>query len=298
MPPHASLRPNRPLLGILFMCTASTLFPMMNGLVQVLSPRYASEQLVWARQGSHVIFLLALFMPTRGWALFHTSQLKWQILRSIVLMCSTLFFFSGVKHLPLAKAAAIGFMGPFFVTLMAWPILGERISIPRLLAILVGFLGVLVIIRPGTEVFHWASLLMLASSLCYAFYQILTRIVGGHDKPETSALFSALVGTAVLSFYVPYVWSPIQSWSDGALMFSLGILGGLGHYCVARALIYTQANIAAPFVYWQMVGSVVIGYMISGYLPDAVTWIGAAVIIAAGVYIGWRETREKAVKVE
>ena len=93
-----------------------------------------------------------------------TSQLKWQILRSVVLMVSTLCFFFGVKHLPLAKAASISFMGPFFVTLMAWPILGERISLPRLAAILVGFLGVLVIIRPGSEVFQWASLLILGSA--------------------------------------------------------------------------------------------------------------------------------------
>ena len=131
------------------------------------------------------------------------------------------------------------------------------------------------------------------SAVCYAFYQILTRFVGGHDQPETSAFYSALVGTVVLTFYVPFTWTPVQSWSDAALMFSLGILGGLGHYCVARALIYAQANMAAPFLYWQMVGSVIVGYLLSGYLPDAMTWLGAAIIVAAGLYIGWRETREE-----
>ncbi len=279
------------------MCTASTLFPIMNGLVQVLSTRYDTEQLVWARQSSHLVFLLALFGPSLGWSLVRTSQLKWQILRSVVLLVSTLCFFSGVKFLPLAKAASISFMGPFFVALMAWPMLGERISLHRLIAIIFGFMGVLVIIRPGTEVFQWASLLILASAICYAFYQILTRFVGGHDRPETSAVFSALVGTLVLSLHVPFVWMPILSWTDGALMCSLGILGGLGHYCVARALIYVQANIAAPFVYWQLVGSVIVGYMVSSYIPDHYTWLGAAIIIAAGLYIGWRESREKAPRV-
>lgn len=281
----------------MFMCTASTLFPIMNGLVQVLSTRYDTEQLVWARQSSHLVFLLALFGPSLGWSLVRTSQLKWQILRSVVLLVSTLCFFSGVKFLPLAKAASISFMGPFFVALMAWPMLGERISLHRLIAIIFGFMGVLVIIRPGTEVFQWASLLILASAICYAFYQILTRFVGGHDRPETSAVFSALVGTLVLSLHVPFVWMPILSWTDGALMCSLGILGGLGHYCVARALIYVQANIAAPFVYWQLVGSVIVGYMVSSYIPDHYTWLGAAIIIAAGLYIGWRESREKAPRV-
>ena len=166
--------------------------------------RYGTEQLVWARQGSHLLFLIALFAPSLGIGLVRTRQAKWQILRSVVLMVSTLCFFNGVKHLPLAKAASISFMGPFFVTLMAWPMLGERISVPRLMAILFGFLGVLVIIRPGSGVFQWASLLILASALCYAFYQILTRFVGNHDKPETSAVYSALVGTVALSFYVPF----------------------------------------------------------------------------------------------
>lgn len=275
------------------MCTASTLFPIMNGLVQVLSTRYGTEQLVWARQGSHLVFLLALFGPSLGVGLVRTAQLKWQILRSVVLLLSTLCFFSGVKVLPLAKAASISFMGPLFVTLMAWPMLGERISVQRLTAIVFGFLGVLVIIRPGSEVFQWASLLILGSAVCYAFYQILTRFVGGHDRPETSAVYSALVGTVVLSVYVPFVWAPILSWPDAALMFSLGILGGLGHYCVARALIYAQANIAAPFVYWQLVGASVVGYLISSHIPDRYTWLGAAIIISAGLFIGWRESREK-----
>jgi len=286
-------RPNRTLLGILFMCAACSLFPVMNGLVQVLSARYGTEQLVWARQGSHLVLMIALFAPSLGLGLIRTKKLKWQILRSVVLLVSTLFFFSGVKFLPLAKAASIGFMGPFFVALMAWPILGERLSWPRLLAIAIGFAGALLIIRPRSEMFQWASLLIVGSSFCYALYQILTRFVGGHDKPETSAVYSALVGTLVLSLYVPFAWSPIQSWGDGALMFSLGILGGLGHYCVARALVYAQANLVAPFVYWQLVGAVVVGYVISGHLPDAYTWLGAAIIVAAGLYIGWRETREK-----
>jgi drug/metabolite transporter (DMT)-like permease len=293
MPPAAPQAPNRTLTGILFMLTASSLFPVMNGLVQVLSARYSSEQVVWARSASHLVFVLALFAPSLGAALLRTTQLRWQIVRSAVHLGSMLCFFNGVKYLPLAKAASISFTTPFIVALLAWPMLGERMSLNRLVAVVVAFLGVLVVIRPGSEVFQWASLLILGSSTCYALYQVLTRRVAGHDLPETSAVYSAVMGTLVMTIVLPFVWIMPVSWADAALLFSLGILGGLGHYCVARAMTYAQANILAPFMYWQMVGAVAVGYMISSLLPDAATWIGTAIISCAGLYIAWYETRRR-----
>ena len=151
----------------------------------------------------------------------------------------------------------------------------------------------LVIIRPGTDVFQWASLYMLGSAICYALYQILTRRVAGYDSAETTAVYSALVGTVVMSIVAPFVWTPIASWTDAGLLFSLGIIGGTAHYFVARAMTYAEASIIAPFGYWQLVGSVVVGYVISGYLPDSFTWIGAGIIMCAGSYIAWHETRSR-----
>jgi drug/metabolite transporter (DMT)-like permease len=293
MPPAASLAPNRTLIGILFMLAAASLFPVMNGLVQILSTRYSTEQIVWARAASHFIFVLALFVPPLGVAVVRTTTPKWQVIRSMVHLMSMLFFFTGVKYLPLAKAASISFTAPFFVALLAWPMLGERITLNRLLAVIVAFVGVLVVIRPGTDVFQWASLYMLGSAICYGLYQILTRKVAGHDSAETTAVYSALVGTVVMSIWVPLVWTPIASWTDAALLFSLGIIGGTAHYFVARAMTCAEASIIAPFGYWQLVGSVVVGYVISGYLPDSYTWIGAAIIMGAGSYIAWHETRTR-----
>jgi drug/metabolite transporter (DMT)-like permease len=290
MPANAVTTSNRVLLGILFMCVAGSLFPVMNGLVQVLSPRYSTEQLVWARVTSHFLFILVLFGSTFGIGVLRTRQLKWQIGRSMVLLMSTAMFFSGVKYLPLAKAAAISFAAPFIVSLLAWPTLGERVSPARLAAVVVGFLGVLFVIRPGSELFHWASVLILGSATCYALYQIITRRLAGTDLPETSAIYSAVVGTVAMSLVVPFFWEMPLDWADAALMFSLGIIGGLGHYCVARAMVYAPANIVAPFAYWQMIGSVIVGYIISGLLPDLSTWIGAGIIVGAGLYIAWCET--------
>src|SRR5262245_2855290 len=290
----AAAAPNRTLMGIACMLLASSLFPLMNGLVQILSERYSTEQLVWARASSHLVFILALFTPRSGMALLRTATLKWQIVRSGVHLMSMMCFFTGVKYLPLAKAASISFTTPFFVALLACPMLGERITPRRLMASVVAFFGVLSVIRPGTAVFHWASLFMVGSAICYGLYQILTRHVARHgDTAETSAVYSASVATVVMSLVAPFVWSPIAGWADAALMFSLGIIGGLGHYFIARAMIYAQANVIAPFGYWQLVGSVIVGYFISGYLPDIFTWIGAAIIVCAGVYIAWSETRER-----
>jgi drug/metabolite transporter (DMT)-like permease len=293
MPPATPVAPNRTLIGILFMLAAASLFPVMNGLVQVLSARYTTEQIVWARAASHFVFISALFVPPLGVAVLRSATPKWQVIRSMVHLMSMLFFFTGVKYLPLAKAASISFTAPFFVALLAWPMLGERITASRLMAVLVAFVGVLIVIRPGTDVFQWASLYMLGSAVCYGLYQILTRRVAGHDSAETSAVYSALVGTVVMSIVAPFVWTPIASWVDGALLFSLGIIGGTAHYFVARAMVNAQASIIAPFGYWQLIGSVVVGYIISGYLPDLFTWVGAGIIVCAGLYIAWNETRPR-----
>jgi drug/metabolite transporter (DMT)-like permease len=275
------------------MLAAASLFPVMNGLVQVLSASYSTEQIVWARAASHFVFVLALFLPPLGVAVARTRAPKWQIIRSMVHLMSMLFFFTGVKYLPLAKATSISFTAPFIVAVLAWPMLGERMTRSRIAAIAVAFLGVLIVIRPGTDVFQWASLYMLGSATCYALYQILTRRVAGYDSAETTAVYSALVGSIVMSIWVPFVWTPIASWTDAALLFSLGIIGGTAHYFVARAMTYAEASIIAPFGYWQLVGSVIVGYVISGYLPDSFTWIGAGIIVCAGSYIAWNETREK-----
>jgi drug/metabolite transporter (DMT)-like permease len=290
----APARTTAVLRGIVFMCLAGTVFPVMNGLVQVLSPRYSSEQIVWARTLSHTIFVLALFGPRFGVArLVTTIEPKWQLLRSIALLISTLCFFSGVKHLALAKAASISFIAPFIVALLAWPMLGERVSLQRLAAVVVAFVGVLVVIRPGSDVFQWASVYILGSATSYAFYQVFTRKVAGRDLPETSAVYSALLGTIVMSCALPWIWQPISGWLDVLMLASLGVLGGLGHYFVARAFTYAPASVLSPFQYFQMLGSVIVGYLFMGNLPDAATWLGASIIISAGLYIGWRETREK-----
>lgn len=166
------------------MCAASTLFPIMNGIVQILSPRYPSEQIIWARTAGHLLIVLVLIVPRFGIGVLATRRPGAQIWRSLLLLASTTLFFFAVKDVPLAKAASISFLAPFFVTLLALPMLGERIDPKRLAAVTVGFLGVLVVIRPGTEMFQPAALLIVGSAFCYAVYQVLTRKVAYVDGLE------------------------------------------------------------------------------------------------------------------
>lgn len=283
----------RPLVGIVLMLAASTLFPVMNGLVKLLSAGYPSEQIVWARNATHLIFVLALFAPRRGWAIFRSRDLKTQIARSALLLASTICFFLAVKHIALGKAATIQFISPFIVTLLAWRFLGEALVPARLAAVTLGFLGTVIVIRPGTDIFQWADLLPVISSGFYAAYQVLTRFVADKDPPETSVVYSALIGTLAMALTLPFVWTTPTSAFDAIVLFGLGILGGLGHYCLARAMQHAEASVISPFNYWQIVGSAAFGLLVFDEFPDAFVWLGAVVIVAAGLFMAWHEARDR-----
>lgn len=283
----------RPAIGILFMLGSATLFPVMNGFVKMLSADYASEQIIWARNATHLLFVLALFAPRRGWTIFRTRRPALQFGRSLLLLLSTICFFTAVKYIDLGKAATIQFVAPFIVTVMAWRLLGESLSAARLGAVLLGFLGAVIVIRPGSTVFQWADLLPLGSSFFYAAYQVCTRFVADEDTAETSVVYSALIGTLAMALFLPFVWKTPVGAFDIVVMYGLGVLGGLGHYCIARAMQHAEASLIAPFNYWQIVGSSLFGLLVFGEVPDAFVWIGAAVIVVAGAAMAWQEARPR-----
>ncbi len=289
MPP--AHQPQRLLLGILFIIGAGLIFPVMNGIAKFLGGEYASLQVSWARAFGHVLFLLIAFMPRRGLRLLHTRNLKGQMLRSVFLFLSNLCFFFGVTFIPIGKASAISLAAPLVVALLAWPLLRERTTPGRIAALAVGFIGVIVVIRPGTSLFHWASLFILASATCYGIYQILTRRMATTDSPETAAVYSSVVGAFLIIVTLPFVWRTPDNLHDILLFCAMGPLGALGHYCVARAMLYAPANVVSPFQYFQLLGSVAVGYVAFSDLPDALTWVGAAIIVSSGLYIGWSQTR-------
>nr|WP_256476519.1 DMT family transporter [Siccirubricoccus soli] len=277
----------------MFMCATALFFPLMSGFGKALGAEYSSLQVSWARAFGHILFLLGAFLPRHGLGLLRTRRPVLQLTRSALLFTSNMAHFFAITFIPLAKAASISLASPLIVALLAWPMLGERTTPARVAALLVGFLGVLVVIRPGMAVFHWASLFVLLSATCYALYQILTRRVAGVDSPETSTIFSSVVGAFGMLLVLPLVWKTPQSLPHLLMFCGMGVLGATGHYCLARALSYAPANIVSPFQYCQLIGSVAIGWLLFGDWPDAGTWLGAAIIVAAGLWIGWTQTRPR-----
>jgi drug/metabolite transporter (DMT)-like permease len=198
-------------------------------------------------------------------------------------------FITAIGQVPLADATSISFSAPLIVAALAGPTLGEPVSRLQWAAIATGFGGALLIIRPtGGAATLWA-LLILGSAFCYAGYQILTRQVAGVDPPQTSVLYSALAGAVVLSAIVPFFWRTPSGWLPWLLFLSLGLVGGVGHYCVARAFSYGQAAVISPFHYAQLIWASAVGYLVFGHVPSAWMWLGAAVIIGSGLLLALPE---------
>jgi drug/metabolite transporter (DMT)-like permease len=281
------------LFGVLFICLSGLTSPLMNGFAKLLGETYSSLQVSWARAFGHVLFMLATFVPRFGVRMLRTHRLRKHLLRSSCLFISNLSYFFAIGFIPLGKAASINMTGPLIVAALAWPMLQERTNLGRVVAVMVGFAGVLVIIRPGTEVFHWAALIIIFSALMNGFYQMLTRKIADTEAAETSAIYSSIVGAFAMLVVLPFVWRTPTGIGDIAMFCSLGALGAISHYFVALALGFAPANIVTPFQYVQLVGSVLVGYLFFGDLPDALTWLGAAIVIGSGLYVGWTQTRRR-----
>jgi drug/metabolite transporter (DMT)-like permease len=269
------------------------MFPFLNTCAKLLTTIYPITEIVWARFTGHLVVMLAVFLPSRGWVIFRAHRPAIQIARSFLLLGSTAFYVSAIGRVPLATASAIGFSSPIIVTALSVPLLGESVGPRRWSAVLAGFLGVLIVVRPGGGLLGPATFLLLASAGCYALYQIATRRGGAHDSAETGIIYAALVGTIATSLLVPLSFQIPQRLSDAALLASLGVFGGVGHYFVIRAFRLGPAALISPLGYLELVGTTILGYLVFSNFPDSWTWVGAGLIVASGVYIAVREQRRR-----
>ena len=282
------------LRGIALMVLGVSMFPFMNAAVKLLAAHYPVMQIVWARFTGHLIVMLVVFLPRYGRRLLATRRPGIQLGRSLLMLVSNLVFVMAIGTVPLATASAIGFTSPLLVTAMSVPLLGEQVGWRRWSAVIVGFAGALLIIRPGTGLANPAVLLLLVSSACYALYQIATRWVAAFDDAATGIVFSALLGSLVMTAILPFVFVWPKHPSDLFLFISLGLIGGGGHYLLIRAFQHGPAAVLSPLGYIELIGTTILGYLIFGNLPDVPTGIGAGVIIASGLYIAFRERCRRA----
>jgi drug/metabolite transporter (DMT)-like permease len=246
---------------------------------------------VWARYAGQMVVVTPFAWHRAGPGFWRTGKPGLQLLRSLFLVLATLGFWGGLRYLPLAEASSITFLAPTFVVLLSWPLLHERAPRARQIASTVGFIGILILLRPGSAVMHPAVVLLLAAALANALYQLLTRRLLDEKLP-TTLFYSASVGTVVLTLGLPFATDVPRLMAIGiAPLVLLGVLAGIGHWCMTHAYLLAPASLLTPFTYLQILWATAFGYLMFGQHPDRLSALGMAVVVASGVVLALWERR-------
>lgn len=290
--PHIAPKEDRRSLGIGILVAAQLFFAILDSSAKWMAiSGIHTFEIVFIRYAVHVALLGAMFMPVRGWNLFRTGNWRIELLRGICLTGTTVCNFFALQFLPLTVTGAILFTMPLIVCLLSVPLLGERVGWHRGLAIVVGFIGILIIVRPGSETFHWASLLCIVGAVFAALYSILTRKLAGIDSAATQTMYAGLISLlAVTPFaFNGWVWpSDTPTW---IAFFGAGVAGALAHQLMATAHRFAPPTVLAPFSYLDLIYLAFASWIIFGQPPDVWFYVGAPIIIGSGLYIFFREQK-------
>jgi drug/metabolite transporter (DMT)-like permease len=275
--------------GIGLMCAALACFACLDASAKWLGRSMDPLQVTWVRYAVSVVMVSAVLNPWSRPGLLRTKKPWLQALRSLLLVASTALNFVALQYLQLAESISIIFMTPMLVALLAGPMLGEWAGPRRLIAIGVGFAGVLVITRPGFGGLHPAAILSVIGCVAYAFYNLLTRLLAAHDSSDTTMFYSGIAGVVVMTPVLPFVWSLPSGGLVWAIMILLGGFGALGHWFIIQAHRRAPAGTLAPFIYSQIIWMVSLGWLVFDQWPDRWTFIGGSIVIASGLYLLYRE---------
>lgn len=278
-----------PLRGVALMICAVTLFSVMDTGAKYLAERYPVILVVWARFFFNVLIMLVVLGPMFGRRLITTRRPGIQLIRGIALGSSSVLFVSALPHMRLADASAVSFVAPMLVTLGAVYVFRQKAPSGTWIALVASFLGVLLVIQPGSSAFTWAALLPLCTALFAAVYQLLTSRLAGIDEGSTSLFIGALVSVAVLTVPVMFYWTWPRSLSDALLFVGVGAVGALSHYLIIRSFDYAPPVVLAPFGYLQIVAALLLGSMVFGNFPGPMSLAGMALIVFTGVTMGLRQ---------
>lgn len=276
-------------LGALLTMLAMLCFAAMDSITKFLVVDYPVGQMMWIRSG--FVFLFACFVVRRQGvrAALRTSQPGLQLFRCLVAVIESAIFVLAFRYLPLADTHAVAATSPLIVIAMGVAFLGEKAGPARWLAVLAGFAGVLLIVRPGLRELDWPVLLPLVGAVLWAGYQVLTRLAARRDSPDTSLLWSAAVALAATTLVGPigWQWPTVQAW---LLMFAISMLGAVAGYALIKALDYAEAGAVQPYSYTLLVWATVFGVAVFGDWPDTWTIVGAAIVVASGIFT-WHHDR-------
>jgi drug/metabolite transporter (DMT)-like permease len=272
------------------MLLGASCIAIVDGIAKYLAPSINGVQVVWGYVGASLIFLLAVNLA-RGESLLSLARSRrpWlQVARGASLVCSLSALFVSLRYLPLAVATTVSFTAPLIIVALSGPILGERVGAARWMAVAVGMLGALLVVRPGSDVFAWASLLTLLGAFFFALFNIATRMLGGIDRPLTTVLYTFVVSTTLVSLAMPVVW--VTPTAPQWLLFAVsGLLGFVAHFSMARSLTLADASAVAPLHYVRLLWAIAIGVIVFGELPGPWTLAGGALIVASGIYVVGRK---------
>lgn len=277
------------IVAIALMCGAMLLFTGLDTSSKWLSQLLPISEIVWARYMGAAIFALLAARPWSRPAALRSKRPGLQALRSLFLLGSTAFGVIALRSLQLAETATISFLLPILVALAAGPLLGERVGRERMIAIVFGFLGVLIASRPGTSAFQPVVLIAIAGVLSNAGYFLATRKLAGVDSSQTTLVWTQAAGVVLTTPLLPWTWAAPQSLHVWAVMAGLGVFGAAGHWLVIVAHKYAPAPVLTPFAYTQLIWMIVAGLVVFGDVPPAATLIGAAVVVACGAFLAVHE---------
>jgi drug/metabolite transporter (DMT)-like permease len=284
---HSVRIPQRSIFYMIFMsgCVIS-----MDASAKLLSSEMPLLMVVWGRYLFNFIFIALFFFRGDPRDLVRTKRFNLQILRSFLGLSATFTFWGALLFLSLADCVAIVYISPLLVTALSVPLLGEKVGVHRWGAVIMGFIGVMIIIRPGIGIVHWAVILPLITALFWANYQITTRILSRTDSALTTLFYTAAGGLFFTTFAVWLVWvtPTVKQWF---ILAWLGLLGSMGHYLLIKAFELAPASMLAPFSYTSILWSILLGYVLFGDFPDEWTIAGVVIIISSGLYIIQRELR-------
>ena len=262
----------------------------MDTIAKYLSSELSFFQITWARYFFTVLFTLPFMFFFFRKNLTWSSQPKLQIFRGLTLFFANILFFYSISIISMAKALTLAFVAPLITTALSPIFLGEKVGLRRWSAVIVGFVGSLIVIRPGFIEFNLASIAALGTGVFYGIYLIITRKLHSSDSPLLTLLLTGVVGAVVASFFVPVVWVN-PSFNQWSLLALMGIFACLGHLFLILSLKYADASKLAPFGYFEIVTNVFLGYYFFGDFPHYWTWVGLVIIASSGIYISLRERR-------
>ncbi len=278
-------------IGIALVTVTTLMFAVLDTSAKWLVQTLPVLQVVWLRFLFHTLLTTAIFMPSMGIELFKIKNHRLQLLRGVMLAVMTGANFFALQYLQLAETGAVQFSVPILIALISAWLLHERLDAKRWLAICLGFVGVLVIIRPGSHGFHPAILLSIFNAFLYAAFNIMTRRLASSDNPISTQLASAAVPSLLLAPFAILNWQSPDGWQMWCIILLTGLTGGLGHTASALAHRYATAAVLGPFLYQQIIYMALGGWLIFGQIPDAAVVLGASIVVVSGLYLLWREFR-------